>query len=254
MVVSFQLPSYFFTSHTLYSLPKFFYLYSSTNGVERKHRHIVDMARSFRFQACLPLRFWGECVTTTVYLINRLPFSVLQGETHYDLLYQVSPILDHIRVFGCLVFATEVRGVDKFAYAVLLGYSTLQKGYKLYDLTTKTSFVSRDVVFKEEVFPFKHMSSSCPSLFLGLQFVDEPTCLPPIGTGDIITPATADSLECPSVDTQSSSIVSLVGEKVLVEPPDSSDAVSAIAPTSSFLRRSTKTIKSPIWLHDFHTS
>uniref|UniRef100_A0A3Q7IVH7 Reverse transcriptase Ty1/copia-type domain-containing protein n=1 Tax=Solanum lycopersicum TaxID=4081 RepID=A0A3Q7IVH7_SOLLC len=62
-------------------------------------------------------------------------------------------------------------------------------------------------------------------------FVDEPTCLPPIGTGDIITPATADSLECPSVDTQSSSIVSLVGEKVLVEPPDSSDAVSAIAPT-----------------------
>ena len=33
------------------------------------------------------------------------------------------------------------------------------KGYKLYDLDSRTCFVSRDVVFKESIFPFKHWSS-----------------------------------------------------------------------------------------------
>lgn len=48
------------------------------NGmVKRKHRHIVEVARAIRLQGHLPLKFWGECVQEIIYVINRLPLSVL---------------------------------------------------------------------------------------------------------------------------------------------------------------------------------
>ena len=44
------------------------------NGVvERKHRSILYMDRALRFQACIPIRFWGMCVSAAVYILNRLP-------------------------------------------------------------------------------------------------------------------------------------------------------------------------------------
>jgi len=42
------------------------------NGwVEWRNRHLLNVARALRFQASLPIRFWGECVLAVAYLINQ---------------------------------------------------------------------------------------------------------------------------------------------------------------------------------------
>ncbi|KAG7578293.1 Retrotransposon Copia-like N-terminal [Arabidopsis thaliana x Arabidopsis arenosa] len=131
------------------------------NGrVERKHRHILNVARSLMFQATLPRQFWGECVMTACHLINRTPSTVLQGKTPYQLLFGEVPNITHLRVFGSLCFARNVlRDKDKFGErsrrCVFMGYPFGQKGWRVYDLEKLEFFVSRDVVFQEDAFPYQ---------------------------------------------------------------------------------------------------
>ncbi|XP_070039220.1 uncharacterized protein [Nicotiana tomentosiformis] len=55
------------------------------NGtVERKHRHILEVARALRIQSSVPIRFWGECIRNAVYLINKLPTAVLKSKSPYE--------------------------------------------------------------------------------------------------------------------------------------------------------------------------
>ena len=42
----------------------------------------------------------------------------------------------------------------------ILGYLATQKGYKLLNLMTNKTFVSRDVIFYEHIFPFKQSSTN----------------------------------------------------------------------------------------------
>ncbi|KAK9174757.1 hypothetical protein WN944_026761 [Citrus x changshan-huyou] len=134
-------------------------------GVEHKHRHILDVVRALRFQANLPIEFWREYILTAAYLINRTLFDLLRGKAPYEILFGQTPSYKNIRVFGFLAYAHNQRcGGDKFANRrmkyVFVGYLYRKKGWNLYDMDSGEFFVSKDVVFMENEFPYLNKGTS----------------------------------------------------------------------------------------------
>ncbi|EOY25713.1 Uncharacterized protein TCM_027093 [Theobroma cacao] len=131
------------------------------NGiVERKHQHILVVARGLLHQSNVPIYFWGDAVLTAVHIINRLPSKVLHNKTPYELLHHKLPSYDHLRVFGCLCFMFTLtqnrKKLDKRATkCIFLGYPNNMKGYKVYDLSANNVLKSRNVIFHEQTFPFR---------------------------------------------------------------------------------------------------
>ncbi|XP_070013240.1 uncharacterized protein [Nicotiana sylvestris] len=152
------------------------------NGVaERKHRHILEVTRAIRFQAQIPIKFWGHCILVIVYLINRMPSAVIANIYSFERLHKRKSSLLHLRILGCLSFAKIVQEHDKLMprakLSIHMGYLEFQKGYILYDPTNKTFFTSRDVIFREDVFPFIKKDNKYQQIFidttsLGIQIHD----------------------------------------------------------------------------------
>lgn len=120
---------------------------------------MLEVARALRFQASLLIDFWGECVQTAAYIINKLPTSVLENKTPYEILYGKKPTYWHFRTFGCLAYAHDKIGkTDKFRErgraCIFLHYPMGLKGYNNNDLKTLKIHTTRDVTFVENVFPF----------------------------------------------------------------------------------------------------
>ncbi|PNY13664.1 receptor-like protein kinase [Trifolium pratense] len=117
---------------------------------ERKHRRIVDTARTLLLNASVPLKFWGDTVLTANNLINRMPSSVLNDQVPYSLLYPTNPLyVVPPRVFGCTCFVHNLTPCrDKMSAraikCVFLGYSRVQKGYQCYSPSTHRFYTSGD--------------------------------------------------------------------------------------------------------------
>ncbi|XP_075473458.1 uncharacterized protein LOC142504488 [Primulina tabacum] len=138
---------------------------------------------------------------TAVYLINRTPTPLLANKTPYEVIFKKAPTFDHIKVLGCLCYATNLRPSHKFDVRavpyVFLGFPPHQKGYKLLNPSTNQFIVSRDVIFHEDIFPFaastqsSATSSPWPSMNSDIHDddVSNPTStIPPINPTSHISP------------------------------------------------------------------
>nr|XP_016505382.1 PREDICTED: uncharacterized protein LOC107823265 [Nicotiana tabacum] len=201
------------------------------NGVaEQKHMHLLEMARALRFQAHVPLKFWGECVLTAAFIINRLPSSVLSGKSPYELFYGQPHSLTHLKVFGYLCYATTPCFTNKFSSkaipAIFMGYLETQKGYKLYNISSGTFFpaeIPAHISSYDDTFPAKN---------------DVPPCSPPTS---VAQPEPSSPQPPPSP---------------VMHPNPTASPPSPIEPQPTHisdvtLRKSAMTFNPPLWLIDY---
>ena len=157
------------------------------NGiVERKHRHLLDVAKALQFQANLRLSFWGECIITATFLINKLPNHILKYKSSHQVLLGTIPSYSSLRIFGCLYFAKNMHIQHKFdergKLGIFAGYPYDQKGYRIYDIKTHQIYVSRDVTFHESIFPYRDLQSPSFNNFINITLIHDD------GTFDYIPP------------------------------------------------------------------
>ena len=128
------------------------------NGVsERKNRTVVEMARCLLLEKKLPQSIWAEVVHTSVYLLNRLQPKVMDGKTPIEAWSGIQPYAKHLKIFGSICYS-RVPSVKrsklepKGELGIFIGYSLQSKGYRVFNLQTKSVSIRRDVVVDEHAY------------------------------------------------------------------------------------------------------
>ena len=139
--------------------------HQQNGSIERKYRHLVETCLTLLANASLTTLYWDEAFLTASYLINRLPSPVTKNKSPLELLYNRTPDYNFLKTFGCACWP-HLRPFNRHKLdfrskqSVFLGYSLHHKGYKCLHPQTGRIYISHNVVFDENVFPFTKFSSS----------------------------------------------------------------------------------------------
>lgn len=137
------------------------YTPQQNHAAEIGNRTTTEKARALLKHAGLLTEFWGEAVSTAVYLENRRPVASRGFISPFKLWHGYLPSYNHLRVFGCLAYVRVGRKrrqgnfADTAKRGVFVGYPEGHHNYRVWLLDKKRVVYSHDVVFVEDDFPLK---------------------------------------------------------------------------------------------------
>ena len=117
----------------------------------------------------LSLSYWSYAFSTAIYLINRVPSSVLNFISPWEKLYDQKPPLHALKTFGCAYYPflkpyNSHKFDPKSRQCIFLGYPPQSKGYICLDALIGRIYISRHYVFDESIFPIYPISNSESSI------------------------------------------------------------------------------------------
>jgi hypothetical protein len=107
------------------------------NGiVERINRTLMEMTRSIMAYTDLPIHFWGETLSTAIYILNKVK-TKSKPLTPYECWTCLKPHFEHLKVWGCKVHILTPKPLrDKLRSKTweyrFIGYVEKGSGYKFY--------------------------------------------------------------------------------------------------------------------------
>ena len=84
--------------------------------------------RSLMFQSKLLMSFWGDSVQCAAFLINKIPMTIIQDKSPYEVLFGKPLKYDLLKPFGCLFYASTLKRErmkldPKANPCILIGYA-----------------------------------------------------------------------------------------------------------------------------------
>ncbi|GJU61381.1 ribonuclease H-like domain-containing protein [Tanacetum coccineum] len=196
-------------------------------------RTINNIIRTLLFQANLPPAFWVEALNMAVHLLNILPSSAIANEVPFTRLFSIQPDYILLRTFGCLCYPhlyPHHKLEPRATPAIFLGLASNHRGYRCFDLTTKTVTISRHVTFDESVFPY---ATTQPASVPTYTFLDNiPDLTPPILP--VAPPTTTSHNSNNSTMAQTAPMNQPIPTATTNSPPTSPMAQSPTDPTPTF--------------------
>ncbi|CAL5399451.1 unnamed protein product [Camellia sinensis] len=101
---------------------------SQNGAAERKHLHINEMAICLLHHSSIPLTYWFDVVVVITFLINRLPSVSLSNQSPYELLFDMSDLLNLFFLFLLLVHLLLLSLLCRTSFGLRLPVFQLLKG------------------------------------------------------------------------------------------------------------------------------
>ena len=131
------------------------YAHEQAADGERINLTLLNKIRAMLFLAKLDKRFWAKALLAAVYLYNRTPHTSVNYKSSYELKFGHKPNLKHIKIWGSIAYSlvNKSKKLDSRAKpTILIEYGSASNLYKLLNVTSGKTFLSRDVQILKGVF------------------------------------------------------------------------------------------------------